>query len=115
MSRPFTTFYAPDEVAGAWERVAKNGGVAHVDMLGMSQLTLLNPKLAWSVVSDIDQAHRGEGGSVSKVAENCERLAKDGSRNPESEKQTSPTLQTRRFWTAEYRDRPRQAADVFAY
>lgn len=44
--------YAPDEVAGAWERVAKNRYVAHVDMLGMSQLTLLDPKLAWSVVSD---------------------------------------------------------------
>jgi len=28
-----------------------------------------------------DQAYRGGGGSVSKVAENCERLAKDGSRN----------------------------------
>jgi hypothetical protein len=45
--------YAPDEVAGAWERVAKNPYVAHVDMLGMSRLTLLNPKLAWSVVSDM--------------------------------------------------------------
>ncbi len=44
--------YAPDEVAGAWERVAKNRYVAHVDMLGMSQLTLHDPKLAWSVVSD---------------------------------------------------------------
>jgi hypothetical protein len=50
--------YAPDEVAGAWERVAKNRYVAHVDMLGMSQLTLLNPKLAWSVVSDMAIALR---------------------------------------------------------
>jgi hypothetical protein len=44
--------YALDKVAGAWERVARSRYVAHVDMLGMSQLTFLDPKLAWSVVSD---------------------------------------------------------------
>jgi hypothetical protein len=50
--------YAPDEVAGAWERVARNRYVAHVDMLGMSQLTLRDPKLAWSAVSEMTLARR---------------------------------------------------------
>jgi len=45
--------YLPDEVAGAWERVAKNRYVAHVDMLGMTGLTLRNPELAWSAVSEM--------------------------------------------------------------
>ena len=45
--------YLPDEVAGAWERVARNRYVAHVDMLGMKRLTLDNPRLAWSAVSDM--------------------------------------------------------------
>jgi len=45
--------YLPDEVAGAWEHVAKNRYVAHVDMLGMSGLTLRDPKLAWSAVSEM--------------------------------------------------------------
>jgi hypothetical protein len=50
--------YLPDEIAGAWERVAKKRYVAHIDMLGMSGLTLRDPKLAWSAVSEMPLARR---------------------------------------------------------
>jgi hypothetical protein len=61
---PLTSFrqtdsglYVPSEVAGAWERVATNRYVAHAE-LGMSQVTLENPKLAWSAVSEIVSARQ---------------------------------------------------------
>lgn len=50
--------YVPEELAGSWERVARNRYVAHVDMLGMSQVTLKDPKLAWSILSEIVIARR---------------------------------------------------------
>ena len=50
--------FVPDEVAGAWERVAKNRYVAHIDMLGMSELTQRNPKLAWDAVSQMAKAKK---------------------------------------------------------
>jgi hypothetical protein len=50
--------YLPDEVASAWERVARNRYVAHIDMLGMSQLTIRNPQLAWSALSEMVIARR---------------------------------------------------------
>lgn len=48
--------FVPDPVAGEWDRVAKNRYVAHVDMLGMSGLTLKDPELAWNAVSKMAQA-----------------------------------------------------------
>ncbi len=48
--------FVPDPVAGDWDRVAKNRYVAFVDMLGLSGLTLKNPKLAWAAVSKMTQA-----------------------------------------------------------
>jgi hypothetical protein len=64
--------YLPEAIAGAWERVAKNRYVAHMDMLGMSELTLRDPKLAWSAVSEMPLkpddavAHDGLGGAVAR-------------------------------------------------
>ena len=48
----------PEAIAGSWERVAKNRYVAHVDMLGMSHLTLTNPQLAWAAVSKMAEAKK---------------------------------------------------------
>lgn len=50
--------FVPDPMAGEWDRVATNRYVAHVDMLGMSGLTLKNPKLAWEAVSKMTQAKK---------------------------------------------------------
>jgi hypothetical protein len=47
-----------EEIAGSWERAAKDRYVAHVDMLGMSQLTLRNPRLAWAAVSKMAEAKK---------------------------------------------------------
>ncbi len=52
-------------IAGVWERLAKNRYVAHVDMLGMSRLTVRDPKLAWSVVSEMVIARKRRVESVS--------------------------------------------------
>ncbi len=43
--------YLPNKIAGAWENVARVRYVAHADILGMSELTLRDPRLAWSAVS----------------------------------------------------------------
>jgi|SRR5271163_213677 len=48
----------PEAAAGSWERVANNRYVAHVDMLGMSHLTLANPQLAWAAVSKMAEAKK---------------------------------------------------------
>jgi hypothetical protein len=48
----------PDEIAGSWERVARNRYVAHADMLGMSRLTARNPRLAWDAVSKMTRARK---------------------------------------------------------
>jgi hypothetical protein len=48
----------PGAIAGAWERVARNRYVAHMDMLGMSELTLRDPKLAWAAVSEMPLARQ---------------------------------------------------------
>jgi hypothetical protein len=50
--------FVPDTVAGAWDRVAKSRYVAHVDMLGMSDLTRKTPKLAWDAVSKMATAKK---------------------------------------------------------
>lgn len=50
--------FLPDEIAGAWDRVARNRYVAHVDMLGMSELSVRNPSLAWSALSEMVIARR---------------------------------------------------------
>ena len=50
--------YLPQELAGEWDRVARNRYVAHADMLGMSGLTVRDPKLAWSAVSEMAIARR---------------------------------------------------------
>jgi hypothetical protein len=50
--------FIPDKLAGSRERVARNRYVAHVDMLGMSHLTLRNPQLAWAVVSKMAEAKK---------------------------------------------------------
>jgi hypothetical protein len=50
--------FLPDEIPGAWEHVARNRYVAHIDMLGMSELTVRDPKLAWSAVSEMVLARR---------------------------------------------------------
>lgn len=43
--------YLPNKIARAWENVARVRYVAHADILGMSELTLRDPRLAWSAVS----------------------------------------------------------------
>src|SRR5690242_12458132 len=48
--------FVPDAIAGAWERVARKRYVAHVDMLGMTSLTLRDPKKAWAAVSKMTEA-----------------------------------------------------------
>lgn len=60
--------FVPNPVAGEWDRVAKNRYIAHVDMLGMSGLTLKNPKLAWGAVSKMAQAKQRVFGLSFKVA-----------------------------------------------
>jgi len=50
--------FVPDTVAGAWDRVAKNRYVAHVDMLGMTELTLQNPERAWHAASKMTIAKK---------------------------------------------------------
>jgi hypothetical protein len=48
----------PDEVAGSWDRVARNRFVAHADMLEMAGLTVRDPKLAWNAVSKMTRARQ---------------------------------------------------------
>lgn len=53
-----TGIFVPDSLAGEWERVARPRYVAHVDMLGMSGLTVRNPRLAWGAVSKMTEAKK---------------------------------------------------------
>jgi hypothetical protein len=53
-----TGIFVPDSVAGEWEHAARLRYVAHVDMLGMSGLTIRNPRLAWGAVSKITEAKK---------------------------------------------------------
>lgn len=57
--------YLPEKESGAWERVAQNRYVAHLDMLGMSGLTLRDPKLAWSAISRMINARKRRPESLS--------------------------------------------------
>ncbi len=38
-----TGILLPDAIAGEWDRVAHNRYVAHIDMLGMTELSVRNP------------------------------------------------------------------------
>ena len=53
-----TGIFVPDSVAGDWDRVARPRYVAHVDMLGMSGLTVRNPRLAWAAASKMTEAKK---------------------------------------------------------
>jgi hypothetical protein len=58
MRRLESGIFVPDAVAGEWDRVARPRYVAHVDMLGMSGLTVHNPTLAWAAVSKMTEAKK---------------------------------------------------------